>query len=192
MDEYSTLFIKNLNFSTTETNLKDHMAHLHIDGLRTISIQKKQVGNNILSQGYGFAEFASHKQAQEAMMKLNGSLIDSHALVVKPSDKRLTIKPVTLKSSSSNSSTNPSAIGVNNAHGNNNKLIVRNVAFQATKHEIRSLFSAFGSIKRVRIPKKMGGEHRGFAFIDFNTAQVRTCVYMRECVSVVLSYVLVR
>lgn len=28
-------------------------------------------------------------------------------------------------------------------------------------------------MKRVRIPKKMGGEHRGFAFVDFSTAQVR-------------------
>ena len=46
------------------------------------------------------------------------------------------------------------------------KLIVRNLAFQATKNELRQLFSAFGSVKKVRIPKKMGGNHRGFAFVD--------------------------
>eukprot|EP01034_Spumella_vulgaris_P027596 gene27596-34340_t len=33
LDEYSTLFIKNLNFVTTETNLKDHCNHMHIEGL---------------------------------------------------------------------------------------------------------------------------------------------------------------
>jgi RNA recognition motif-containing protein len=52
-----------------------------------------------------------------------------------------------------------------------NKLIVRNVAFQASKAEIRDLFAVYGAVKRVRIPKKMGGEHRGFAFVDFSTAQ---------------------
>jgi multiple RNA-binding domain-containing protein 1 len=51
------------------------------------------------------------------------------------------------------------------------KLLVRNVAFQCTKTELRALFSTFGAVKRVRIPKKMGGVHRGFAFIDFSTIQ---------------------
>ena len=45
--------------------------------------------------------------------------------------------------------------------------------FQAAKGELKALFSAFGAVKRVRIPKKMGGVHRGFAFVDFSTAQVR-------------------
>ncbi len=45
------------------------------------------------------------------------------------------------------------------------------MAFQATKAEIRDLFAAYGSVKRVRIPQKMGGEHRGFAFVDFSTGQ---------------------
>lgn len=30
--EYSSLFIKNLNFSTTETNLQDHLLHLGVEG----------------------------------------------------------------------------------------------------------------------------------------------------------------
>lgn len=31
--EYSSLFIKNLNFSTTETNLRDHLIHLGVEGI---------------------------------------------------------------------------------------------------------------------------------------------------------------
>ena len=54
------------------------------------------------------------------------------------------------------------------------KLIVRNLAFQATEKELKSLFSAFGAVKRVRIPKKMGGVHRGFAFVYFSTNQEAT------------------
>ena len=53
-----------------------------------------------------------------------------------------------------------------------NKLIVRNVPFQATKQDIVSLFTAFGQIKKVRLPKKFDNKsHRGFAFVDFVTAQ---------------------
>jgi multiple RNA-binding domain-containing protein 1 len=78
---------------------------------------------------------------------------------VKPSDKRLTTAPA---------SAARSLLSANGANAtNNNKLIVRNVAFQASKAEIRDLFAAYGSVKRVRIPKKMGGDHRGFAFVDF-------------------------
>lgn len=87
--------------------------------------------------------------------------MDSHALEVKPSDKRLTTAPASAARSLLSAGAN------NNANNTNNKLIVRNVAFQATKAEIRDLFAAYGSVKRVRIPKKMGGEHRGFAFVDF-------------------------
>ncbi|KAL7078468.1 hypothetical protein ACQ4LE_002674 [Meloidogyne hapla] len=47
------------------------------------------------------------------------------------------------------------------------KILVRNVPFQADPKEISQLFSAFGELKFVRIPKKPGGEGRGFCFVDF-------------------------
>ena len=71
--QYSSLFIKNLNFSTTEINLKDHLLHLGVEGLRTVLIQKKLVGKNMLSQGYGFAEFKSPDCATKALAKLKGT-----------------------------------------------------------------------------------------------------------------------
>ena len=37
------------------------------------------------------------------------------------------------------------------------KLMIRNVAFQATKNDITELFKQFGSLKKVRLPKKMNG-----------------------------------
>lgn len=43
---------------------------------------------------------------------------------------------------------------------------------QATVKELRELFSSFGQLKRVRLPKKFDGGHRGFAFVDFLTSQV--------------------
>ena len=48
---------------------------------------------------------------------------------------------------------------------------MRNLAFQATKQEVRELFKHFGSIKVIRLPKKMNGQHRGFGFVEFDSVE---------------------
>lgn len=50
--------------------------------------------------------------------------------------------------------------------------------FQATAKELRELFSSFGQLKRVRLPKKFDGGHRGFAFVDFLTSQVHASLLL--------------
>ena len=47
---------------------------------------------------------------------------------------------------------------------------VLNVAFQATRNDLVSLFNPFGAVKSCRVPKKaasLDGSHRGYAFVDF-------------------------
>lgn len=51
-------------------------------------------------------------------------------------------------------------------------LLFFSLLFQATSKELRELFSSFGQLKRVRLPKKFDGGHRGFAFVDFLSSQV--------------------
>ncbi|CAN0488679.1 unnamed protein product, partial [Ectocarpus sp. 8 AP-2014] len=94
---------------------------------------------------------------------LQGTVLDGHALELKRSTKRLT--PATKASSSSSSSSQGDGL-------KRTKIIIRNIPFQATAKEIRELCSSFGQLKRVRLPKKFDGGHRGFAFVDFLTAQV--------------------
>ena len=144
--------------------MRSHLESLGVEGLRTVLIQKKMVGSHLLSQGYGFVEFRSAESAARSLVRMHGSLLDSHALEVKPSDKRVSAAPTQAVLSKSVLSGG----GVNKL---NSRIVVRNVAFQSTKAEIRSLFSSFGSVQTVRMPKKMGGEHRGFAFVEFSTAQ---------------------
>jgi multiple RNA-binding domain-containing protein 1 len=163
LEEYSTLFIKNLNFQTNEETLQSFLqSSLQLQGIRKVIIQRKQKGSVSLSQGYGFIEFRNNYYANEALKKITKStlLLDNHRLEVKPSEKRIS-SPIssTLLHQFSKSKQLPT------------KLLVRNIAFQATKNEIMNLFKSFGSIKSVRIPKKMNGSHRGFAFIEFSTSQ---------------------
>ena len=77
------------------------------------------------------------------------------------SDKRLTTR----------------AIKPTGAAAKRTKLVVRNVAFQATIKELKELFGSFGKLKTARIPKKFDGSHRGFAFVEFLTAQEAANAY---------------
>ena len=47
------------------------------------------------------------------------------------------------------------------------KIIIKNLPFQATKKDVRSLFGAYGQLRSVRVPKKFDRSARGFAFADF-------------------------
>lgn len=52
-----------------------------------------------------------------------------------------------------------------------NKLLVKNLAFQATRKELRELFSPYGQVESVRIPRKFDGTSRGYGFVEFLTKQ---------------------
>jgi multiple RNA-binding domain-containing protein 1 len=182
--DYSTLYLKNLNFQTTESDLQKHLENrLGINGseIRTISIPKKQSksGQFLLSMGYGFIEFKTIQGAMKMLPRINGSRLDEHVIEAKPSEKRLSIPQQSLVKPTQQHQLHQHGGGAEKNSGTSNpnetnKLIIRNVAFQATKEELKTLFSAFGTIKTLRIPRKIGGNHRGFAFIDFNTKQEAT------------------
>jgi multiple RNA-binding domain-containing protein 1 len=57
------------------------------------------------------------------------------------------------------------------------KVIVRNLAFEATSKDVRGLLEAFGHVKTCRLPKKFDGSKRGFAFVEFaDKVEARTAM----------------
>lgn len=49
-----------------------------------------------------------------------------------------------------------------------NKLMVKNLAFEATQEDIKELFKSYGALRKVRLPKKVNStNHRGFGFVEF-------------------------
>lgn len=40
------------------------------------------------------------------------------------------------------------------------KLVIRNVAFEASKKELMGLCTPFGHVKELRVPRKFDGTHR--------------------------------
>ncbi|NXI02128.1 RBM19 protein, partial [Pachycephala philippinensis] len=155
-----TLFIKNLNFATTEDTLKETFSKVGALKSCTISKKKDKAGT-LLSMGFGFVEYKKPESAQKALRRLQGCTVDGHKLEVKLSERavRPAVKAARRKQAAKKQRTS--------------KILVRNIPFQATVREIRELFSTFGELKTVRLPKKMAGtgSHRGFGFVDFVTKQ---------------------
>ncbi|MED6175286.1 hypothetical protein PIB30_076976 [Stylosanthes scabra] len=104
--------------------------------------------------GFGFIEFDSLETATNICKDLQGTVLDGHALILQlchaKNGGQLEKKVEKDKSST--------------------KLLIKNVAFEATEKDLRQLFSPFGQIKSLRLPMKFGN-HRGFAFVEFVTQQ---------------------
>jgi multiple RNA-binding domain-containing protein 1 len=159
-----TIYVKNLNFVTTEEDLK-RVFLKHVKSIRAVKIPTKRApikkvrgGGTLegefksLSMGFGFVECDSDESVRKAIKALQGTIVDGHALELKRSSKTIV-----------------SATAKKQTGANSTKLVVRNVPFQATRKELLQLFGSFGQLKKVRLPKKFDGTHRGFAFVEFLT-----------------------
>ncbi|KAJ2615746.1 Multiple RNA-binding domain-containing protein 1 [Coemansia sp. RSA 1365] len=156
------LFIKNLNFETTEDTLRPIFNG--VDGLASVLIRRKRDTknqNSLKSMGFGFVEYKTPAAAQKALDSYQGIEVDGHALMLKMSDR--------VGKAGANDGTD--TLALEGKQPRSTKLVIKNVPFEATRKDIHELVSAFGQIKSVRLPKKFSGGHRGFAFVDFLTPQ---------------------
>ncbi|CAG9561814.1 unnamed protein product [Danaus chrysippus] len=155
----TTLFVKNLNFKTTEETLKSHFSTC--GKLHSVIIARKKDPKNqtqLLSMGYGFVQYIKKTHALEALKVLQGSTLDGKTLELKRSERGNITEVKTSKKTSKDTIQNGT------------KILIRNVPFQANRKELHEIFRAFGEIKTLRLPQKLtvGSEqHRGFAFVDY-------------------------
>ncbi|BAT85185.1 hypothetical protein VIGAN_04269800 [Vigna angularis var. angularis] len=92
--------------------------------------------------GFGFIEFDSPETATNVCRDLQGTVLDSHALILQPCHvKNDAQKQKTIEKDKS-----------------------------STEKDLRRLFSPFGQIKSLRLPMKFGS-HRGFAFVKYVNQQ---------------------
>ncbi|KAL2317837.1 hypothetical protein Fmac_031713 [Flemingia macrophylla] len=153
--EARSLFVKNLNFKTTDESLRKHFSELIKEGrILSVKVKKHLKNGKSVSMGFGFVEFDSPETATNVCRDLQGTVLDSHALILQLCHVK-------------NDSQKPKAVEKDKS---STKLLVKNVAFEATEKDLRQLFSPFGQIKSLRLPMKFGS-HRGFAFVEYVTQQ---------------------
>lgn len=157
----TTLFVKNVNFRTTDETLRSHFSGC--GKLHSVNIAKKKDPKNpgqFLSMGYGFVQFVRKEHANEALKVLQSSTLDGKTLELKRSERGNTNEVRTSKKNAKSTVQNGT------------KILARNVPFQANRNELHEIFRAFGEIKTLRLPKKLSpgsDQHRGFAFVDYHS-----------------------
>ncbi|KAI1423237.1 RNA recognition domain-containing protein [Xylaria sp. FL1777] len=155
----ATLFVKNLNFDTNTNALAE--AFQHLEGFKNALVKtKKDIKRpgETLSMGFGFISFENSEMAAAAAKVMDGHVLMGHKLQIRASHRGLDAAEERKKKE---------AI----ANKATCTLIVKNLPFQASKREIRTLFSAYSQIKAVRMPKKFNHSGRGFAFVDFSSSK---------------------
>ncbi|GAB0098835.1 probable RNA-binding protein 19 [Sergentomyia squamirostris] len=156
----TTIFLRNLNFSTREDTLQKHFSKLGPIYLVQVAMKKdpENPGSKI-SLGYGFVQFKRKSTAESALKTMQFTEIDGNKVELKKSDR-------VLKSQVGNTTETPQKAQKQTG----SKILVRNIPFQAKESEVREIFRAFGELKSVRLPLKVTpGEktHRGFGFVDY-------------------------
>ena len=155
----STLFVRNLNFTTTTNRLTELFQPL--DGFLSAKVKPKtdpKKPGQVLSMGYGFVEFRTKEQAQSALAAMDGYRLEGHDLQIKASHKGHDAAEQRKQDDNAKKHSAKRA-----------KLVIKNLPFEATKKDLRALFGEYGQLRSVRLPKKIGQATRGFAFAEFTT-----------------------
>ena len=157
--ETSTLFIRNLNFDTSNKRLKEVFEGF--DGFLSARVKTKtdpKRPGQVLSMGYGFAEFRNRSQAQNALNIMDGSNLDGHHLQIRASHKGIDAAAERRKEDQAHKAASRST-----------KIVIKNLPFETTKKDVRSLLGTYGQLRSVRVPKKFDKGSRGFAFAEFTS-----------------------
>lgn len=157
----ATLFVRNLNFSTTSAKLSD--AFNPLPGFLSAKVKTRTDAKRpgqVLSMGFAFVEFRTKAQAEAALATMNGRVLEGHDLQVQISQK--------VTDAAEERRKEDKAKKLNTTR---TKIIVKNLPFEASKKDIRALFEPYGKLRTVRLPRKFDNSARGFAFAEFVTAK---------------------
>ncbi|WBW72617.1 ribosome biogenesis RNA-binding protein Mrd1 [Schizosaccharomyces osmophilus] len=154
----ATLYVKNLNFSTKQSEFQSIFKPLegYLSAVIRAKPDQKRPGQ-FLSMGFGFVEFKNKQCAIAAMQAMNGFVLAGHKLDIKLSHQGADAAAETRKLDSSKPK--------------GTKILVKNLPFETSKKDIQSLFGAYGQLRSVRVPRKLDRSARGFAFAEFVTAR---------------------
>jgi multiple RNA-binding domain-containing protein 1 len=159
--ETASLFVRNLNFSTTTEGLTD--AFKPLDGFVSAKVKTKtdpKKPGQVLSMGFGFCAFKTKEQAQAALKVMDGHVLDGYKLLVKASHRGHDAAEERKREDLAKK-----------AAAQRTKIVIKNLPFEVSKKDVRDLFSAYGKLVALRLPKKFNHSSRGFAFAEFSTAK---------------------
>ncbi|KAL3901729.1 MAG: hypothetical protein SGCHY_000357, partial [Lobulomycetales sp.] len=155
----TTLFVRNVPFSTTNEQLEEFFSD--VGPIRSCFI----VRENGESKGFGYCSFAINEDAKRALKKTQ--FTDGRVLKLEFAKRRASEKSAPKIPKKPRPLTQ-----LRNIKCSKPCIVVRNLAFHCTEAEIREAFEPFGTIKECRMAMSSSGDDgkekfRGFCFIEY-------------------------
>jgi len=140
------VFIKNLDASINNSSLYETFSTFgHI---LSCKVEVDQQGG---SKGYGFVHFETKEEADLAVAKVNGMLLNGKQVFVGP----FLPKKDRINTTLSNDFTN---------------VFIKNLDLSVTSQELRDRFAKFGTVTSAVVMTNERGESKGFGFVNFESA----------------------
>ncbi|EDQ93114.1 uncharacterized protein MONBRDRAFT_22541 [Monosiga brevicollis MX1] len=146
--EDRTVFVKNLDFSVTEDELRARFA----DCGEIVDV-RMPFNHKGKAKGYAYLEFASASAVNPALSKDRQIMGTRPMLVDRYVDR----------------SQMPSLPFKHTTDKNPKSLFVKNLDYKASEAEIKDLFNKHGAVEAVRLVTKFDGSRRDFCYVDFVT-----------------------
>nr|XP_060632258.1 RNA-binding protein 28 [Anolis sagrei ordinatus] len=115
-------------------------------------------------RGFGFVTFSLPEDAQRAIQEVTsfGNRKIS-ATIANPKPRQKGKKKAEASEGSQEAQKPPKKKGASKKA----RLIIRNLSFKCTEEDLKGVFSPFGTVLEVTLPRKPDGKMRGFAFVQF-------------------------
>jgi len=140
------IFIKNLDKSVDTRTLHDTFSQF--GNILSCKVSMDDQGN---SRGFGFVQFETAEEANEAIAKVNGMLLEDKRLYVGPFQPRNERDTVTGERKFTN-------------------VYVKNIPDDVTDEKFREAFAKFGEVTSAVVMRKPDGGSKGFGFVNFKEA----------------------
>ena len=152
------IFVGNLSFQTSEDQVQTRF------GKYGKVVNFKMPMKMGRPSGVAFVEFSTHAEAQKAIKSENGKDFDGRILKVTFSSQKSSGPP-------SGGFGGQRSFGGGAPAGESTTVFVGNVGFKTQQGSLRAFFGECGKIREVRIPMNEEGRPKGFAHVEFETAE---------------------
>ncbi|KAF3932200.1 Nucleolin [Dactylellina cionopaga] len=168
-----SVFVRSLNYSTTTDSLSAHFSFIAPLKHATVVVDPATKA----SRGFGFVTFTDPADALKAVQEFNGKLFEGRHIKVEIAQARHRDSGATGSGGTEDTTAKspkkiakpPPKVKEPEVKKRNPRLIVRNLPWSVKKPEqLTPLFSKFGKVKEIIIPRKNGAKHgpmAGFAFV---------------------------
>jgi polyadenylate-binding protein len=137
------IFIKNLDKTVDTRTLHDTFSQF--GNILSCKVAMDDQGN---SKGFGFVQFETAEEANEAMAKVNGMVLE---------DKKLYVGPFLPRSDRESSTSERRFTNV----------YVKNIPDDVTDEKFETAFKEHGEITSAKVMRKDDGTSKGFGFVNF-------------------------